>query len=408
MPSRRTDDLPRRRVLAGVAAGTAAGVAGCLGDSDDQLTPGTDEETDWPAPRYDAHNTAYAPDAAGPRTEPTTRWTTDRGSPTGPPVVADGTVYLPGVEGLWALDTADGTRQWQFTRESATTASTPTVHDGTVYVTEQTDRVVYALDAADGSVLWQTPPELRVSAPPYLATGEFVTRPWLFVGTERGRVHRLDPETGESTASVDLFGTLSTFVADRLGRRLFVGTTGGSVYALSSAFVDVAGEAFGESWRRKLDGHVDGLVPDEEGLFASTRAGPLACLSDTDGTTRWTLSAEVSTGPPVSTGGRVVSAGYERLRSARTFDGTVQWETDERFDGAAPVAAGDTVYAVDDAGTVAGFALGGGDQFLADDAPRRRWSFEIDDSFVPGMAVADGALFVATQSGDTTLYCLEG
>lgn len=337
MPSTHADRrYHRRRVLAGVAAATVGSVAGCLGDND-QLTPGTDEETDWPAPRHDPHNTAYAPDAAGPRTEPTARWTTDRGSPTGPPVVADGTVYLSGIEALWALDTGDGSQRWRFVRESGSPTTPPTVHDGTVYVTERTERVVYALDAADGSVVWQTPPELRVSAPPYLAVGEFTNQPWVFVGTERGRVHRLDPETGASTASVDLFGTVSTFVADQLGRRLFVGTTGGSVYALSSAFVE--DEAFGELWRRTLDGHVDGLVPDEEGLFASTRGGPLACLSDANGTTRWTLSAEASTTPPVSTGGRVVSAGYDQLSAARAFDGSVQWQTDEQFDRAAPVTA---------------------------------------------------------------------
>lgn len=405
MPSTHADGHhSRRRVLAGVAAATVGSVAGCLG-GDDRFTPGTDEETDWPAPRYDTHNTAYAPDAAAPRTEPTTRWTTDRGSPTGPPVVADGTVYLPGIEALWALDTTDGSQRWRFVRESGSSTTPPTVHDGRVYVTERTERVVYALDAADGSILWQTPPELRVSAPPYLAVGEFTNRPRLFVGTERGRVHRVDPETGTSTASVDLFGAVSTFVVDQLGRRLFVGTTGGSVYALSSAFVDVEGEAFGELWRRKLNGRVDGLVPNSEGLFVSSWGGPLACLIDADGTTRWTLPAESSTAPPVSTGGRVVSTGYSRLSAARTFDGAVQWQADEQFDRAPPVAAGDTVYAVGE-GTVAAFGLGGADRFPADDAPHRRWSVDIRDDPVQGLAVADGALFVTAQSNDTTLYCL--
>jgi len=358
MPSTHADDChSRRQLLAALGGAVACGVAGCLGGDGDRFTPGTDEETDWPAPRHDTHNTAYAPDAAGPRTEPATRWTTDRGSPTGPPVVADGTVYLPGIEALWALDTTDGSQRWRFVRESATSTTPPTVHDGTVYVTERTERVVYALDAADGSILWQTPAELRVSAPPYLAVGEFVDKPWVFVGTERGRVHRVDPETGESTATVDLFGAVSTFVTGRLGRRLFVGTAGGSVYALSSAFVDVEGEAFGEAWRRKLGGRVDGLIPDEEGLFASARGGPLACLSDADGTTRWTLSAEASTVPPLLTGGRVVSAGYDRLSAARTFDGAVQWQTDDRFDEAAPVAAGGTPSATGASSPASGSAV---------------------------------------------------
>jgi len=100
-----------------------------------------------------------------------------------------------------------------------------------------------------------------------------------------------------------------------------------------------------------------------------------------------------------------VSTGYDRLSAARTFDGAVQWQTDDRFDEAAPVAAGDTLYAVGE-GTVAAFGLGGANRFPADDAARRRWSVDIRDDPVQGLAVADGALFVTAQSNDTTLYCL--
>ena|GEM_PF-3104026 len=64
------------------------------------------------------------------------------------------------------------------------------------------------------------------------------------------------------------------------------------------------------------------------------------------------------------------------------------------------------MYAVGDAGGVHAFALGGTDRFSGDDAARRRWSFEIDDSFLPGEAIADGGSFVATQTSETTLYCL--
>lgn len=99
----------RRRVLAGVGGAAATALAGCL-DSPN-FSPGSDADADWPMERYDAANTAFAPDAAAPRTGVRERWTFEAGGASGAPVVVDGTVYQPTMSALVALDSETGETQ---------------------------------------------------------------------------------------------------------------------------------------------------------------------------------------------------------------------------------------------------------------------------------------------------------
>lgn len=213
----------RRAVLGALGAGSLAALAGCSSSCPDSGRPEPDAlvqrdaaspfddvpGTDWPAPRNDAGNTGYAPDATLPESPLGVRWeatlptadsdsTYDRASSpavagdrvvvaTGggvsalrfrdgaeawrvgsvtpnttpstrgydqeyvPPVVAGGdTVLVGGEDGLVALALEDGSERWRY--EGATSFRTPAVHDGTVYAGSG-DGVV-AVDAADGTELW--------------------------------------------------------------------------------------------------------------------------------------------------------------------------------------------------------------------------------------------------------------
>ncbi|WP_425604714.1 PQQ-binding-like beta-propeller repeat protein [Halobellus ordinarius] len=76
------------------------------------------------------------PRCSRPREAPKERFRIDLPSPTDRPVVADGTVFLPTMGGLIALDAADGEEQWRYApAEAAHFFPSPAVHDGTVYVT---------------------------------------------------------------------------------------------------------------------------------------------------------------------------------------------------------------------------------------------------------------------------------
>jgi outer membrane protein assembly factor BamB len=224
----------RRTLLGAVAAGSVAALAGCSSSCPDSGEPEPDAlvrtgpggapfdgppDTDWPAPRNDAANTGYAPDATLPEAPLGVRWeaslptqeresTYDRASSpvvagdrvvvaTGggvsalgfrdgteawrteavapnttnvtrsyekefvPPVVDGETVYVGGTEALVALDLADGSERWR--HEAASTFRTPTVHEGAVLV--DSDAGFLALDAEDGSEQWTATPGVETGLP---------------------------------------------------------------------------------------------------------------------------------------------------------------------------------------------------------------------------------------------------
>ena len=396
----------RRRLLAAVAAATA--VAGCLGDATRDLSAGTDTGTDWPRPRYDARRRAYAPDAAAPRTAPERRWRVTDAPAVAPPVVADGAVYLATTAGLIAYDAADGRRRWTFTAGEHVPDTAPTVHDGLVFVTAGSANRAFALDTDDGAVVWETPRDAWVSAPPHLAVGAFVPRPTLFVGTARGRLLRVDPATGAVTATTDQFGAVSTVTTDRSAVGVYVGTHGGSLYRLGQPFVEVDGRAFRESWRRTLDSRVTGVVPSANCLAVATRGGPVRCLDHGSGATAATFPTAVPTTTPALTPAGYVAAGRERAALVRSHDTEAVWSLDGDHRAAAPVAAGDTVYLARES-TVEAVALDATDP-LGRATDRRRWRRSVPGGPVVGLAVADGAVFVASRGrtgGEATLTCLE-
>jgi outer membrane protein assembly factor BamB len=407
---RTTLGTTRRRLLAGTGSAAVASLAGCLGDSGGtEFTAGEDADADWPMPRFDAGNTAFAPDAAAPRAGATPRWKAEVGSANGPPVVSGGRVYLPTIKDLVALDTKEGSVVWRFAPVEGMGPTAANVHDGVVYVTGKSADTLFAVDAESGEELWRTPESVRISAAPHLVAGERVEEPVVFTGTERGEVLRLDAATGEITARIDLFGEISTFAVARRGLRLYVGTRGGEVYALLYPFDRE--EALTEGWRRKVGSQVRNILPDEEGILVTTFGGPLHCLQDGPhaGTTRWTLEASRANAAPLSAGYSFGVAGHRELAMVRDYDSQPRWSADGDFDACAPVAAGDTLYA-SNGESVRAFVLGGASGPLGDRSPAERWSFSTPAAAVEGLAVGDGALFVASQGSkddETSLYCLE-
>jgi outer membrane protein assembly factor BamB len=392
----------RRHVLAGAGSTVAAALAGCLGD-DSGFAPGTDAGTDWPMPRFDSSNTAYSPDASAPRDSVRERWTVADGSATGPPAVADGTMFASTVGGLVALDATDGAEQWRFEPSRQPWATAPAVHDGLVYATMKDEGALYALDRDTGEAAWSMTDEGRVETA-HLVVGEHVSTPVVYAGTENGGLLRLDAATGEVTWRTDLFGTVSA-VGHRASQ-VFVGTRGGEVYA----FYDPGdGRAPTEGWRRRVGSAVEALVPTGEGVVVESFGGPLRCLADGAhaGGTRWTADASRANSPPVRAGYTLFVAGYDELAALRDHDADVRWRYRGRFDAAGPVAAGDTLY-VSDGDAVRGLALDGGAGAAGVRFGVERWSHAVPG--VTGLSVADGAVFAACGTlgeADATLYCLE-
>lgn len=401
----------RRQLLAGVGSAAAAGLSGCVGGtalssgSDLDVSPGTDADADWPMPRFDPANTAYNPDAKAPREGVSERWTYEAGMATGPPAVVDGTAFLPTSEGLVALGSATGEEAWRYAPGESAWAAPPAVHDGTVFATGFGGSGVHAVDAETGERLWSDPDAGNRRAGVHLLTGEHISDPVVYVGSRDGEVVRLDAVTGERTWRIDRFGEISAF-GYRFSQ-LYVGTYGGEIYAFADGVDGV--EEPGESWRRKVGSAVRALLPNEEGVLVHTFGGPLRCLQSGAhaGTTRWKVDAAEANTAPVHAEYTFFTAGYDRLSALREYDKQTRWQLGGRYDGAAPVAAGDTLYVTDDEGVHA-FKLSGGTGAFGHRFDAKRWSHPTGS--VEGLAVADGAVFAACKrlgNDDVTLYCLE-
>lgn len=390
MPSRRT-------FLAGLGGVGLLGVAGCLGYPESVFSAGSDGDADWPAARFDAENSAYSPDATAPRTAAAETWAVEVGRPGGTPAVVAGTVYQPAWNALVAIDAATGEERWRFAPTDHFAASSPTVHDGVVYVGD--GDTLYALDATTGEERWRVDGAIG-RAPPMLPSEEIVSDPPLVVGNEDGVVRGLDPRSGEERWRVDVFGAVRTLAWRLHGP--YVGTWGGEVYAFYDDGTGPRGV-----WRTKVGGPVESLTPTSNGLYVQTFGGPLTALAeDNAGTLVRTVDAKHASTAAVHAGSWLYSGGYDDLSSVREYDGNVHWRVGGRYDFAAPVAAGDRLYAASESGIHA-FDLDGGVGGGTTSFDVKRWSYDLPG--VQGMAVADGALFVAVarESAGASLYRLD-
>jgi len=170
----------RRRVLAGLA-GTATGLAGCLGVPSNEIVA---PDGEWPLGRHDPARTGHAPDVSTPG-QPGSRWRLDLDARTlGRPVVALGRRY--------------GEEQWLFPVEARVTAP-PAAAGRTAYAPDWGGRV-HALDTSTGDRQWCH--TLRVGGNrTTLAAGVAVAGDRAVVGSLSGRAGVLPstPRPGRSS-----------------------------------------------------------------------------------------------------------------------------------------------------------------------------------------------------------------
>jgi outer membrane protein assembly factor BamB len=394
--------MPSRRHLLGAGAAGLATLAGCSALDESPYSPGTDAESEWPMPGYDRGYSAYARDAAAPRTNVTERWSTEIRSPSGRPVVAEGLVFAPTVTGLLALDAATGEEVWSYAPSEQPWPTSPVVHDGTVFVGFGDQHHLAALDAATGEKAWQHDTRGNVRTAPTLSyDGHRVV-----VGDDTGMVYLVEPDRGAEYASFEVYGPVRALAFE--GGPL-VGTEGGEVYAL---FEDSRYSLIG-LWRRKLDGMITAISAAGSVLAVGTFGGPVYRLQDGAhaGRSRWEY--DFTANHLANTGSDVVGVNPSGLATLQYRTGSVEWKKETGYE-AGPAIAGDTLYvgggdrdgkSYVDAYPVEG-GLGVADYRLGD----RGWRFRTDSPVTEGLAVADGAVFALTAGGEDTspkAYALE-
>lgn len=363
--------LRRRDVLALLATGAVAGLAGCSSSCPDSDDP--DPETsvrrpsdpagfdsvprgDWPAPRYDPGNAGYTPEGTIPTDSVAVRW--QARPPTAPvndvfyeassPVVADDHVLVSTGAGVTALDLRDGTETW--TTDAVSPATVPPTHGydeeivppvaagDTVFVAGRTELVALAL--ADGTERWRY--ETTSPGIPAVAEGS------VFVASDAGTV-ALDPATGEERWRVAEGSTVAVPAVD------------------------------------------DGTVVCSGGPDNETVA-----LDAGTGDVRW-RTGTIAEFYPVIADGSVYIGSYDGLYCYALGDGTRRWLLD-RGSGrslSAPVVTPDTLYLAERPGE-AGDAAFAFDR--TDGKPTPRWCSSVGDTTVP-VGTDDHALVLEGSVG---------
>lgn len=155
----------RRRFLATVGAGTAVGLAGCLGgieetvggqSTPEPIDPGS--TTLFPQYKVDTAHSGVLGDRRGPADGARLQWSrslSDEERPLSQPVVADGHLAVREDGTAYLLDLATGATQWETDagRWDTSALAPPVFDDGTVFV--PVSHGVKACDPADGTVRWE-------------------------------------------------------------------------------------------------------------------------------------------------------------------------------------------------------------------------------------------------------------
>jgi outer membrane protein assembly factor BamB len=145
------------------------------------------------------------------------------------PLIVSDTVYIGSMDRhLYALNLSDGQVRWDFHAEGAF-AGTPASRGDTLYIGAFDDRL-YAIDAQTGAERW------RFAGENWFWGSPVVRDDTVYAADVNGNVYAVDAETGARIWHQPLAAEVrggSALAED--GSRLFVGSQGGTLYALDTA-----------------------------------------------------------------------------------------------------------------------------------------------------------------------------
>jgi outer membrane protein assembly factor BamB len=333
---------------------------------------------DWPFFRGDAARTGEG--GSGPKGKPVQLWQYHaNGSINGAVVIAGDLVYASSDDDvLHALDIDTGMEKWHFNPVNPP-VSEPAYADGVIYAFDGAG-TLFALDAKSGDVRWHAPKPLVGTYRPTISDGT------LYLGTGDGAIVAVDVTSGAelwrySVASQG--GVHNPSFAD------------GIVYAASDSgglvAVDVATHRLVWHWDTGTD--ITGSVVVAGGIAyvggtGDSQTGKMSALDAKTGRLRWQLDRPF-TAPAVEGGVAYESNQIGGLEAVDTANGNVLWSVPT--ERATPSVAGGVVYFHVDIGRLVSAldAATGGEL----------WHFPVDGGNTCCVAVAHGAVFVATQSG---------
>lgn len=346
-------DSSRRRALAALGAGVAAGLGGCANVvippsgynrtqagfdpielPYDQTYPDDDGVTMF---RHGLRRLGYYPEATVPDAVEV-NWsrplnyighTAAKASPR--PVPGTDTVLFPADTGRIHAHTRDGRHRWtvQTGATSLGIHGTPTVVDGVAYIGGY-DGDLYAFDADTGEQVWRTS---RFEFGGAIAIGSSPAY-WdgvLYVVVEyknpnAGTMWAVDAENGEPLWSDDrLWGMPHPSTAiDPVDERMFTGSNDGVFYAWEFPSLDFA-------WEFETGGEIKGTPPVyEDSVFVGSWDNNFYSLAVSDGAEQWRFETDgiVMSNPGVDPESDTVyvGSGDQYVYALDTETGEKQWE----------------------------------------------------------------------------------
>lgn len=382
----------RRQFIAALAAGSASVIAGCNGGGEDGSGPGegttptgatdgTGSTGGGQSYRFDRGNigrTGHFPNRSGPAESVAESWSYETDSAlSGQPLVAGGSVYLVTTSGrVIALDAGAESVDWE-TSYDTEFQTTPAVADGTLYVPGE--EILYALDASSGDEQWQFDTEDNVIEPPAVRDGTVYLASYL--GARTGQLTALDADDGstEWVNENDIGYAAAPAIAD------------GTVYYLGENSAVTAVDATGEEQWRATESEYDrkrAVSADGDTVYFYNRSvGSVVALNGSDGTERWSyeLDAEITDAPIVGADGVFVPAGGT-IAKVDSDDGTEQWTTSVSGEmNHGPLNYGGTLYVTSGLANLTAIDPSDGSEI---------WRSDIGSSNPSEPVLADGTVYV--------------
>ena len=301
------------------------------------------------------------------------------------PTVADGVVYVGADDHrVYALDAATGGELWNFATDDAV-KSAPTVADGVVYVGSN-DNHLYALDAASGAMLWSHDTSAWVQYSPTVSEGRVYAS--ALVNGE-SRVAALDASSGTVLwTAQEPHAFDPEFAPAVAGSMVYVpGAEHGVFHALDAATGEVA-------WTASVGSYVESSPTVLNGVVYLTVVNEAYALDEMTGEVIWSYGTErypARDFPALVVDGVYHLSPDEFLHALDAATGGPLWTHQAAgLISAAPAVADGAVFAATETGQV----------FAVDAATGAElWSIAAEGSGLQALTVADDVLYVESDLG---------
>jgi outer membrane protein assembly factor BamB/subtilisin family serine protease len=291
-----------------------------------------------------------------------------------PAIASDGTAYIGSLDGYVYAINPDGSKKWQYPSSTSIPlgefeGSSPAIgDDGTIYIGSG-DNALYALNGATGARKWSFSGDSAITSAPALASdGTIYFR-------NETKLYALNPSrTLKWSFTLNTSSAGGTYSSPIVGYdgTIYVGTTGGSLYALTDN-----GSSYTRKWTFAANGDIytTPAIAADGTLYFATVAGDFYALTPgaSSATEKWHIALpkyagadnSITSSPALAPDGTIYFAAYDhKLYALNPTNGATKWSfrLGDEVRASSPVVAADgtifvgaydgSIYAVSSSGAL--------------------------------------------------------